>query len=71
MPKDIRKAIEEYENEIELGNLTRQRKRFLESQIEELSKYIEVNPEAESVPSSLELYCSLNPEANECREYDV
>ena len=63
MTKDVRKIIKEYEEEIELGNVTRQRKRFLESQIEELQKTI--------VPTSLEVYCSLNPEADECREYDV
>lgn len=63
MAKDVRKLIKEYEEEIELGNVTRQRKRFLESQIEELQKTI--------VPTSLEVYCSLNPEADECREYDV
>ena len=63
MTKNVRKLIKEYEEEIELGNVTRQRKRFLESQIEELQKTI--------VPTSLEVYCSLNPEADECREYDV
>lgn len=63
MSKNIRKTIKEYEEEIELGNITRQRKRFLESQIEELQKTI--------VPTALDVYCSLYPEADECREYDV
>lgn len=63
MSENIRKIIKEYEEEIELGNVTRQRKRFLESQIEELQKTI--------VPTALDVYCSLYPEADECREYDV
>lgn len=63
MSQDIRKTIKEYEEEIELGNVTRQRKRFLESQIEELKNTI--------VPTALDIYCSLYPEADECREYDV
>lgn len=63
MSQDIRKTIKEYEEEIELGNVTRQRKRFLESQIEELKSNI--------VPTALDIYCSLYPEADECREYDV
>lgn len=63
MSQDIKKTIKEYEEEIELGNVTRQRKRFLESQIEELRKTI--------VPTALDIYCSLYPEADECREYDV
>lgn len=63
MTQDIRKTIKEYEEEIELGNITRQRKRFLESQIEELKSAI--------VPTALDIYCSLYPEADECREYDV
>ena len=63
MTQDIRKTIKEYEEEIELGNVTRQRKRFLESQIEELKSNI--------VPTALDIYCGLYPEADECREYDV
>lgn len=71
MAEDIRKTIKEYEYEIELGNITRQRKRFLESQIQELNSYLEANPEASRVPTALEIFCSLYPEADECREYDV
>lgn len=71
MSEDIKQLIKEYENEIELGNVTRQRKRFLESQIEDLSKYIESNLEVNKIPNALEIFCSLYPEADECREYDV
>jgi hypothetical protein len=69
--KKIQDKIKEYEEEIELGNLTRQRKRFLEDLIEQLKSFADDNPEHESIPTSLEVYCNLHPDADECREYDV
>lgn len=69
--KSIKDKIKEYEDEIDLGNLTRQRKRFLEDLIHQLKQFEENNPEEINVPTHLELYCSLNPDALECREYDV
>lgn len=66
--------LQEFINNIygELGNFTlnKQRKRYLESHLEELLKYQENNPNAVKVPNALELFCDLNPEALECRIYD-
>ncbi len=58
---------------LELENYSinnKQRKRYLESYLGELNKYKEKNPDKDELPSPLELYCDLNPDALECRIYD-
>ena len=57
--------------ELDDDNITKQRRRYLETYMEELNKYIDNNPEKTKVPSPLELYCDLNPDAPECRKYDI
>jgi hypothetical protein len=36
-----------------------------------LEKYQENNPDIDVDPSPLELYCDLNPDARECKVYEV
>jgi hypothetical protein len=45
-------------------------RRHLESELAELESYKENNPEDHHDPTSLELFCDSNPEAEECRIYD-
>jgi hypothetical protein len=44
--------------------------RHLEEELEGLKEYKEHHPGDNHDPSSLEVYCDLNPEAPECRVYD-
>ena len=44
--------------------------RHLEGELNSLKEYKEHNPEDKHDPTSLELYCDANPEADECRVYD-
>ena len=44
--------------------------RHLESELNSLQEYKEHNPGDKHDPTSLELYCDANPEADECRVYD-
>jgi hypothetical protein len=48
-----------------------QRSRYLRAHLDELIKYQLNNPDKEDIPNSLELYCNLNPNARECRTYEV
>lgn len=48
-----------------------QRRRHLESELEQLERYQQKNPDKIKDPTSLELYCSDNPEAPECLIYEV
>lgn len=56
--------------ELENSSLNVQRRRYLKAYLEELLEYQKHHPDATVIPSSLELFCDLNPEALECRIYD-
>jgi hypothetical protein len=48
-----------------------QSRRHVEEELEKLQRYQERHPEEERTPSPLELYCDDNPEAKECKIFDV
>jgi hypothetical protein len=47
-----------------------QRKRYLESYLQDLLSYQRNHPDEVGIPNSLQLYCNDHPEALECRIYD-
>lgn len=47
-----------------------QMRRHLESELEQLEQYKENHPDDDHDPTSLELFCDLNPEEPECRIYN-
>lgn len=51
-------------------NISPQRRRHLEGELEELENYHENHPEDHHDPTSLELYCDSNPSALECKVFD-
>lgn len=67
---NIQEKIDSIVFELEDSSINKQRKRYLESYLEELNKYKENNPGKEEIPTPFQLYCDLNPEALECRIYD-
>jgi len=48
-----------------------QARRHLTDELEDLQHYKEVHPNNTEDPSALELFCCRNPDAEECRIYDV
>jgi hypothetical protein len=68
---DIRTTLEKIIEELNSEVLTKQRRRYLESYLEDLCWYANNHPEQTDLPSSLELFCDKNPNALECRKYDV
>jgi hypothetical protein len=67
---EIDKYIKTVIDELNSSLTSKQRRRHLEAELESLSRYKDNNPNNTDVPSSLELYCSDNPSAPECRIYD-
>jgi hypothetical protein len=57
--------------ELDSATTSRQRKRHLEFELEQLEKYQHNNPEKTEDPTSLELFCDENPDAPECLIYEV
>lgn len=68
---ELKETIEKLKNELDGDSLNKQRKRYLIDYLEELTLYLNNNPDAKDVPTPLELFCHLNPHALECRIYNV
>ena len=51
--------------------LSSQRRRHLEEELKELNRYKDNHPNDDHDPTPLELYCNGNPEAPECKLYDI
>ena len=67
---ELEQYIIKIAEELEKYSENTQRQRYLKSYLEELLKYQKNNPDELKVPTSLELYCHLNPSELECRIYD-
>lgn len=48
-----------------------QSRRHAEQELKSLEKYLERHPEDDHDPTPLELFCDENPQADECRVYEV
>ena len=68
--ESIEQHIEADKEELSDPQLSPQRRRHIEGELEELEAYAERHPEDHHDPSSLELYCDNNPSAPECLVYD-
>lgn len=71
MNKNIDQHIDRNRDELVDCNVNSQRRRFLESELESLIKYKEAHPTKTEDPSPLDLFCNENPDAPECRIYEV
>ena len=71
MSKNLSSHIEDIENELDGYILNKQRKRHLLDELEKLRLYVINHPDIEEIPTSLELYCDQNPEALECKIFNV
>lgn len=60
-------------NEEELNNslASPQRKRHLQSELEDLIFYQKNHPDEDKDPSALELYCDQNPHEPECKIFNL
>lgn len=67
LQQHINDVIAELDSPVTSG----QRCRHLESELEQLERYQQNNPNKTEDPSSFELYCNDNPNAPECLIYEV
>lgn len=68
--RTLQQHINDNIDEINCGCLSSQRRRHIESELNSLEKYQANHPDTDHDPSSLELFCDENPEADECRIYE-
>jgi hypothetical protein len=68
---ELQELINDICEELEGSFTNVQRRRYLRSYLEELLQYQKNNPNKTEIPGPLQLFCDLNPEALECRKYDL
>ena len=67
--ENIEQHIEADKEELSNPQISAQRRRHIESELEELQAYAERHPDDHHDPTPLELYCDANPSALECKIY--
>jgi hypothetical protein len=70
MSRTLQQHIDDDIEELDNSEINSQRRRHLEGELESLKKYQVNHQDDHHDPTSLELYCDLNPDALECRIYD-
>ncbi len=70
MDRTIQQHINDDKKELDSGSVSPQRKRHIESELEQLEHYQERHPEETKDPTPFQLYCDENPDALECRIYE-
>ena len=68
--ESIDQHIQKDKDELSDPQISSQRRRHIEGELEQLEAYKQRHPEDQHDPTSLELYCDANPEAPECLVYD-
>jgi hypothetical protein len=70
MGRSIQQHINDDRDELDNPQLSSQRRRHLESELDSLEKYQANHPDEDHDPTPLELFCDENPDASECRIYE-
>jgi hypothetical protein len=71
MEKTIQNHIKNDKKILDDPMVSSQSRRHVEEELEQLERYQEKHPNDNHDPSALELFCNDNPEALECRIYEV
>jgi hypothetical protein len=68
--RTLQQHINDDRDELDNPNLSPQRRRHIESELDDLEQYQVNHPDEDHDPTFLEMYCDSNPEADECRIYE-
>jgi hypothetical protein len=68
--RTLQQHINDDKNELDNPELSSQRRRHIEDELDSLEKYQVNHPGESHDPTPLELYCDANPDASECRIYE-
>jgi hypothetical protein len=70
MDRTLQQHINDDHDELDNPNTSSQRCRHLKDELVALKQYQTNHPNEDHDPTSLELYCDLNPDAPECKIYE-
>lgn len=68
--ENIEQHIEADREELSNPQISAQRRRHIEDELEQLESYHAKHPEDAHDPTPLELFCDMHPDALECRVYE-
>jgi hypothetical protein len=68
--RTLQQHINDDHDEISNPNISGQRRRHLEDELDHLEKYQANHPDTDHDPNGFEMYCDENPDAPECKIYD-
>ena len=68
---NLQETIEIIQNELDNNFISKQRERHLETYLTELIEYSQRHPEVTKLPGPLTIFCDLNPNAKECKIFDL
>ena len=68
--ESIEKHIQSDETILQDPLISKQQRRHVEGELEELKVYKHNHPEDHHDPTPLELFCEMEPSADECRIYE-
>ena len=70
MDRTLQQHINDDKDELDNPNISSQRRRHIENELNSLEKYQANHPDDDHDPTTLELYCDENPDASECKIYE-
>ncbi len=68
--RSIQQHINDDKDLLENGSLSPQMRRHISDELDHLEQYQVNHPDEDHDPTSFEMYCDENPEADECRIYE-
>jgi hypothetical protein len=68
---NLQETIKIIQDELYNNSINKQRERHLETYLSELIEYSERHPEVTKLPGPLTIFCDLNPNAKECKIFDL
>ena len=68
---NINDHIQQDKEELSNPMISSQRRRHIENELESLEKYQQNHPDDDHDPTPLELFCDQNPNASECKVFDL
>jgi len=71
MEKSLQQHINDDKNELDKFNTSAQRRRHLESELNDLEQYQLKHPDIIKDPSPLELFCDSNSDHPSCRIHEI
>ena len=70
MERSIQQHINNNKDALDNSELSSQRRRHLEVELDSLEKYQANHPDEDHDPTPLELFCDEHPSASECKIYE-